>query len=305
VGADGIVLQGYLQMTTQEQLNMVKLQSLTQLTFQAVSASGYLSGQFTDVFGQVTGPAMILPVTTTASSLVNLYRTWASLSAPALPAGSTTFTTTVTGNVYVGFAGRTDGSINPYGSTHRVLMPAGTYYLGDPTAPEGTGMVEDLDILAGAVAFTGTSFTTGDPGFDLLTVRKDNPVATAPVNQRQPVLTDANGCVWFNLNTLIAGEDITTNRLLTENRFNYYTSTTSGTVTHKSGPGTLGTMTVLGGTAGAITVYDNTTGAGSAIVPTFTPANVNVPVTLIFNVLFSTGCTVVTTAATILALSIR
>jgi len=85
-----------------------------------------------------------------------------------------------------------------------------------------------------------------------------------------------------------------------------YTSkaiTTATTTVVKSGPGRVGYITILGGTAGAITVYDNTAASGTVIVPTFTPGAVTVPVTIVLEVAFAVGLTIVTAAATILQVS--
>lgn len=78
---------------------------------------------------------------------------------------------------------------------------------------------------------------------------------------------------------------------------------TATTTTVKSGAGTLHTITIAGGTAGAITVYDSTTASGTEIIPAFTPAAVTTPVTLTFDIAFATGLTIVTGAATVLAVS--
>lgn len=105
--------------------------------------------------------------------------------------------------------------------------------------------------------------------------------------------------------TLLAGEDLTNNRLMVEERFSYQSINTAATTTIKSSAGFFNSMTIWGGTAGAITVYDNTAGSGTAIVPTFTPGSVSVSVTNILNVSFATGLTIVTAAATVISVSYR
>lgn len=69
---------------------------------------------------------------------------------------------------------------------------------------------------------------------------------------------------------------------------------TATTTTAKSGAGTLGSITVGETAAGAITVYDNTAGSGTIIA--VLKASV-VEGTYNFDVAFTTGCTIVTAAA--------
>ena len=109
-----------------------------------------------------------------------------------------------------------------------------------------------------------------------------------------------------NLATLIAGEDLTNNRIVVEERFSYSSYSAAQTATTiKSGAGFLHSITLLGGTAGAITVWDNTAGSGTTICPAFTPGNITVPVTLKLDVSFTTGLTFTTAAATVLVFSYR
>lgn len=70
--------------------------------------------------------------------------------------------------------------------------------------------------------------------------------------------------------------------------------TTSTTTLLATGPGTLHTVTVLGGSAGIITIYDNTAGSGTVIsvIPSGGAG------TYFINMPFVNGCTAVTAAAT-------
>lgn len=83
----------------------------------------------------------------------------------------------------------------------------------------------------------------------------------------------------------------------------YSTAQTATTI--KTGAGVLHSVTILGGTAGAITVWDNTAGSGTTILPAFTPASVNVPVTILLDVAFTIGLTVTTAANTVIQFSYR
>jgi len=105
-----------------------------------------------------------------------------------------------------------------------------------------------------------------------------------------------------NLSSAIAGEDLTNDVLKVEQRFSYAYITTATTTTVKSGSGFLHTITVVGGTAGTITVDDAT----SATTPTICAFDsTNAIATYTFDVAFTTGLTIVTSAATKLVVSYR
>ena len=96
--------------------------------------------------------------------------------------------------------------------------------------------------LAGLAKAEDAAHTSGDLGLQVLTVRRDTAIASAgTTGDYQPLATDANGCAWVNMNTLLAGEDQTTNRLLVEQRFNLGRVTADGLV--KSGAGFIHTVT--------------------------------------------------------------
>lgn len=67
-----------------------------------------------------------------------------------------------------------------------------------------------------------------------------------------------------------------------------------------SGQGTLHTVTVQGGTTGTIIIYDNIVGSGTILASFDTTVAL---ATYTFDIGFSKGCTVVTSAATKLTLS--
>lgn len=70
---------------------------------------------------------------------------------------------------------------------------------------------------------------------------------------------------------------------------------TATTTVIKTGPGLLHTITVAGGTAGTIIVYDNTAASGT-VLANF--SSTNAIQTYIFDVAFTTGLTIITSAAT-------
>jgi hypothetical protein len=98
-----------------------------------------------------------------------------------------------------------------------------------------------------------------------------------------------------NLKSLIAGEDLTYDVLKVEQRNSGTYISTATTTVIKTGAGLLHTIVVNGGTAGTIIVYDNTAASGT-IIASFDSTNaLN---TYTFNRAFSTGLTVITSAAT-------
>jgi hypothetical protein len=105
--------------------------------------------------------------------------------------------------------------------------------------------------------------------------------------------------------TLIAGENIQTNRLNTEPVYSYATITTATTTNVKTGAGTVHTITILGGTLGTITAYDSTDGSGTAILPTFTPTSAVPCPPILLDESFANGLTIVTGSATIINVSYR
>ena len=120
--------------------------------------------------------------------------------------------------------------------------------------------------------------------------------------QAGPLQADSLGNLKETLGTTIAGEDIPNDVLKVEMRNNGTYISTATTTVVKTGAGLLHTITVTGGTAGTIVVYDNTAASGT-ILASF--ASTNALATYTFNVSFSVGLTVVTSAATLVTISAR
>lgn len=80
----------------------------------------------------------------------------------------------------------------------------------------------------------------------------------------------------------------------------YKAINSAATTIVKSGAGILHTLVVTGGTAGTINVYDSTGGATSNIA---NYSSTNTPNTYVFDVGFTSGCTVVTGGATSVTIS--
>ena len=114
--------------------------------------------------------------------------------------------------------------------------------------------------------------------------------------------TDAAGNVQTTLNTLIAGEDITNDRLKVEHQYSGTYIATATTTTVKSGAGFIHTLTIGETAAGAITLYDNTAGSGTII---FVAKASIVEQTFVLDVSFTVGLTIVTAAASKLMVSYR
>lgn len=102
---------------------------------------------------------------------------------------------------------------------------------------------------------------------------------------------DTNNYLKNSLSTLIAGEDLTNDRMKVEQRFSYANCTSDTAV--KSGAGFLHTVTIMptdaAATAGSIILYDNTAESGTIIGTITVTAAWVAPVTLTFDVSFSTG----------------
>jgi hypothetical protein len=111
-----------------------------------------------------------------------------------------------------------------------------------------------------------------------------------------------NGDAYVTLGTTIAGEDVPNDVLKVEQRNSYSYISTATTTTIKTGAGLLHTITVNGGTAGTIIVYDNTAASGS-IIASFD--STNALETYVFDVVFATGLTIITGAATKVTVSYR
>lgn len=136
-----------------------------------------------------------------------------------------------------------------------------------------------------------------------------NPVKTGgKYNSSAPVLTngqrgdtqlDSGANTMVTLATKIAGEDLTVDVQKVEERFSYnHIAAGQATTVVKNAPGFLHSITFNGAATATnvTTVYDNASGSGAVIaIPAATTATV--PTTLMYDVLFATGLTIITTTA--------
>jgi hypothetical protein len=100
----------------------------------------------------------------------------------------------------------------------------------------------------------------------------------------------------------LAGEDVVNDVVKTETRGAAVNILTATTTTIKSAPGHVNRLIAVGGTMGNVTIYDNTAASGTVL---FGPATPTAGGTIVENIDFSTGLTVVTAAATAISGSVR
>lgn len=98
-----------------------------------------------------------------------------------------------------------------------------------------------------------------------------------------------------DLSNLIAGEDLTNDRMLVMPKHSFSHISTATTTVVKSGAGVLAGVTINTTAAGAITIYDNTAASGTVIA--ILKASVGEGEYLTSGIVFGTGLTVVTAAA--------
>lgn len=160
-------------------------------------------------------------------------------------------------------------------------------------------------LLVSIIKGEDAAHTTADKGLMSLAVRESTPTDLSAGNTNgdyEPLQVDANGALWASLATLIAGENLTTNRLNNEPIYSTASITTQTTTTVKSGAGTLAGILIPTPVVNAtIKIYDNTAGSGTVLVDTITLPAVLIsdgPISLKLDDSFATGLTVVTGGAT-------
>lgn len=109
-----------------------------------------------------------------------------------------------------------------------------------------------------------------------------------------------NGIFLNDLGTRIAGEDLTNDVLKSRYSGSPTHISTATTTFVKVGAGHIHTINVQGGTAGTIIGYDNTVASGTVL---FSYDSTNALATYTLDVIFGTGLTIVTSAATKLTVS--
>lgn len=142
--------------------------------------------------------------------------------------------------------------------------------------------------------------SSGDTGVQMLAVRNDVAAALAGTTLDYiPLTTDANGALWVSQATALAGEDLVANKMVNETRFSFLNiAAGQATTTVKTGAGVLHSITFHGAATATntTTIYDNSAASGTLIaIPVATA--VTAPVTVIYDLAFSTGLTVITATA--------
>lgn len=126
--------------------------------------------------------------------------------------------------------------------------------------------------------------------------------------QGGPLEADSAGNLRMAEQFAPAAEDNTVGVIKVEQRYAYLNIATNTTTTVKSGAGFFHTLNIGKAVAsGTITIYDNTTNSGTKISTITFPATLltDAPYTMVFDVSFSTGLTIVTSHATDITVSWR
>jgi len=184
------------------------------------------------------------------------------------------------------------------------LDPAtGAIYVNDLSGAVGTTTIAGTVVVSSGTVVGNVASGTTDSG---------NPIKIGGIyNATPPTLTDGqrgdsqldvNANTQINVNTLLAGENLTTNRLNNEPVYSFSYIATATTTTAKTGAGTLHSITIEGGTTGTIIIYDNTAASGTIIA---SYDSTNYPYNHIFDVSFGTGLTIITSAATKITITYR
>lgn len=125
--------------------------------------------------------------------------------------------------------------------------------------------------------------------------------STRTDGQGGPMEADSLGNLSVSQATKLAGEDLANDVMKVEQQFSYLNITLAAptTTTVKSGAGMLHLIQINKAAANAvITIYDNTAGSGTVIATITQPAAVLASqITMLYDVKFSTGLTLVTSAA--------
>lgn len=187
-------------------------------------------------------------------------------------------------------------------------------------AVQGTATVQDSQVVADNGAFTdgttkvfaagyiydevaGTALTENDAAAARVDAKRAQVFVIEDATTRgQRAAVDSSSNLAVNLGTKIAGEDLTNDRLKVEHQYSgsYISSATTTTV--KSGAGLIHTLTIGETAAGAITLYDNTAGSGT-VLAVFKSSIAEQ--TFVLDISFATGLTIVTAAASKIAVSYR
>ena len=173
------------------------------------------------------------------------------------------------------------------------------FYRSNTDTPASTSTNNLITIISGylesgstTIAATQSGTWTVQPGNTANTTawKVDGSAVTQPVSVSSlPTHAVTQSGSW----TLASGTVTTTNTGYYVTGYTYTHINSATTTNVFSGPGTLHSITIgKSGTAFVLTVYDNTSGSGTI----FTVTGQSQPITLIFDAVLTTGCTIVSTA---------
>lgn len=179
-------------------------------------------------------------------------------------------------------------------------MPYGhiaQYNSTPPVYPNGYGVDLQTDVNGNLKIAGGGSDGQSSASVTPVAAVYNSSAPTYTTGQTSELQSDANGNLKVTLATLIAGENLTTNRLNVEPVYSFQNISSTATTVVKSGAGTLHTITINKPVASSvITIYDNTAASGTLIATITLPATLlqEGPYSAIYDVSFSTGLTIVT-----------
>lgn len=227
--------------------------------------------------------------------------------------------TDASGNLYVtpasgaSFGSSTaDGSAFVAGTTTGSLA-MGVYQTSPTTLSNNQSAAVLIDVnrklITADIKAEDATHSSGDLGSFDLAVRNDTPTALAGTTLDYiPLTTDANGGLWNSLATLIAGENLTTNRLNVEPVYSYARMTTAATLLVKTGAGTLHSITVNTAVATGTIEFDDALTNTTPIIGKITyPAALlsTGATTSIYDVSFATGLSITTTGTMDITIAYR
>jgi len=207
-------------------------------------------------------------------------------------------------------SGTATGTVSFF-TTSRVLHTLGAAVQGTISPADAASLSGGLPVAAAGEVFNGTTWDrqrsattaaattgTGLLGAGALGIYNSSAPTITNGNYERLQL-DVNGNLKDSLATLIAGEDLPNNVLRVEQHGTYiHIAAGQATTTVKSGAGFLYSITFNSAAAATnvTTLYDNTAGSGTVIaIPATT--SVTTPVTVQYNITFTTGLTIVTSTA--------
>ena len=267
----------------------------------AAGATG--NGNILDVTNYTTA---VFNITISASAtltfeVTNDYTNWSSLSAVQEGTNATSATATATGLYRANISGYRGvrARVSTFGSGTITVVGRATF---DKVSGSGSG--GGTGTGAGQVQGTGASGATAVGNPVAIGGKFNTTPPTLTDGQRGDIQLDNKGNQLVTLSTLIAGEDLTNNKMVTESRYSFTNVTTNTTTTIKSGSGVLFGIVVNNPSAITIsvltlTLYDNTAASGTKIGTLVVPlTTTGEPFTILESAVFTTGLTAVTAGPT-------